>query len=129
MKPNLVILQPAHTHLDSLIEEFCESFCDSHYVYLVRPCSALRDDSPGGVRFLSHPLDRLPAFGRVDTAIAVADADAMDRLREVYPDSQLAVWHPGETGEVPDPILSLLRPTVVHGTFGESSERDFARAI
>ncbi|MES2921941.1 MAG: hypothetical protein V4819_10350 [Verrucomicrobiota bacterium] len=129
MKPNLVILQPPHIDLDSVIEQFCESFCDSHYVYLVRPNSPPRDDSPAGVRFLNHPLDRLPGFGTVDTAIAVGDPTAAARLRECYPDSKLAVWHPGENGEVPDLILSLLRPTVVRGDFGESEERDLARAM
>lgn len=129
MKPNLVIVQPPHIHLDSLIEQFCESFCVSHYVYLVRPHSAVRDDSPAGVRFLSHPLDHLPGFGSVDTAIAVGDAEAAARLRECYPDSKLAVWHPGENRAVPDEILSLLRPTVVGGAFGESEERDYARAM
>jgi hypothetical protein len=129
MKPNLVIVQPAHIHMDSVIEQFCEDFCDSHYVYLVRPNSEFRDDSPAGVRFLSHSLDRLPGFGRVDAAIAVADVEVASRLKECYPESKLALWNPGDTGELPDLIDSLLGPTVVRGDFGESEERDFARAM
>jgi hypothetical protein len=129
MKPNLVVFQPYHVQLDSVIEQFCESFCDTHDVYLVRPHSELRDYSPAGVRFLSDPLDRLPGFGSVDTAIAVGDQEVAARLQECYPESNLAVWHPSEDGEVPELMLSLLRPTVVRGDFGQPEERDLARAM
>ncbi len=129
MKPNLVVFQPYHVQLDNVIEEFCESFCDTHYVYLVRPHSKLRGDSPAGVRFLNHSLEGLPGFGKVDTAIAVGDPEVVARLRESYPTSKLAVWHPAENGDVPDKILSLLRPTVLRGDFGGAVEPDFAQAI
>jgi hypothetical protein len=131
MKPNLVVVQPPHIRLDSLVEQFCEDFCESHYVYLIRPDSAFREDSPAGVRFLSHPLDGLPGFGCVDTAIAVGDPEVAERLRECYPDSKLAVWHPRENGELPAHINSLLRPTVVAAEFGETGKkrRGLARAM
>ncbi len=129
MKPNLVVVQPPHIQMDSLIEKLCEDFCDSHYVYLVRPHSECREDSPAGVRFLNHPLDRLPRFGSVDTAIAVADPEVADRLKEFYPESILAVWDPSNRKELPDLISTLLKPKVVQGAFGESDHPDLAKAM
>ncbi len=116
--------------MDSVIEQICEDFSESHYVYLVRPHSEARNDSAAGVRFLSHSLDCLPAFGSVDTAIAVGDPALADRLKAHYPDSKLALWDPSETVELPEQILSLLRPTVIRGDFGGSdNDQDFAQAI
>ena len=129
MKPNLFIVQPPHIHLDAIVEEFCERLSDSHYVYLDRPHSDRREDSPAGVRFLSHPLDHLPGFGSVDTAISIGDTEAAACLRECYPEAKLAVWHPGDDGKIPDEILLLLGPGEIGTGTGESEERDFARAI
>ncbi|GAA5121812.1 hypothetical protein JIN84_01225 [Luteolibacter yonseiensis] len=126
MKPNLVIIQPPHVGMDAEVEQLCEEFCESHYVYLIRPHSAVRDDSPAGVRFLNHPLDNLPGFGRVDTAISVMDPEAMDSLRTFYPDSRTAVWDPREKNDFID---SLLKPTVIRGDFGEHESRELARAM
>jgi hypothetical protein len=109
MKPNLLVVQAADLEIDSLIEHFCEALSDSHYVYLVRPASGFREDSPGGVRFLNHSLDRLPRFGAVDTAIAIADPQVVKRLKEVYPDSKLAVWDPRENCNLPLALASHLR--------------------
>ena len=125
MKPNLVVIQPPHIGMDAEIEQFCEEFCESHYVYLIRPNSALRDDSPAGVRFLNHSLDSLPGFGSVDTAVAVMDAEAMDRLKASYPESKLAMWDPREQSD----LISLLKPTVIRGDFGERDEQALARAM
>ena len=129
MKPNLFIVQLPHIHLDAIVEEFCERLSNSHYVYLDRPDSDPRDDSPAGVRFLSHPLEHLPDFGSVDTAISIGDAKAAARLRECYPEAKLAVWHPGDDGKVPDEILLLLAPRAANIGSGDFEERDFARAI
>ncbi len=126
MKPNLVIVQSLNIHMDSEVEQFCEDFCDSHYVYLIRPGSEFREDSPAGVRFLGHALDSLPEFGSVETVISVADPEAAGRLRESYPESKWAVWYPGQNGDL---IASILRPTVVRGDFGKPRIRDFARAM
>lgn len=129
MKPNLVIVQPRHVEMDSLIEQFCEDFSDSHYVYLVRPNSECREDSPAGVRFLNHSLDRLPRFGSVEAAIAVADHEVADRLKEVYPDSHLAVWDPKDESQLPELIATLLNPTMVRGSFGKAEAPDLAKAV
>ena len=130
MKPNLVVVLPAEHHMDPVVEQFCEDCGDSHYVYLIIPNSEFREDSPAGVRFLGHPLDRLPRFGKVDIAIAVADPVVADRLKECYPESKLALWDPAENdGGLPQRIASLVRPRVVRGLFGESENRDFARAM
>ena len=128
MKPNLLIVQPPHVHLDFVIEQFCERFCESHYVYLTRPHSALREDSPAGVRFLNHSLDRLPGFGCVDTAISVGDVETAARLKESYPEAKLAVWDLGDDGAVPEEILSLLQPVFERPAFG-SEEMELAQAI
>ncbi len=129
MKPNLLVIQLSDREIDSLIEQFCEELSASHYVYLVRPDSGLREDSPGGVRFLNHSLDCLPRFGSVDAAIAIKDSQMVDRLREVYPESKLAIWDPREENEFPDTIASLLQQSVVRGDFGEPKETIFAEAI
>ncbi len=129
MKPNLVVVQPPHVQMNSLIEQFCEDFCDSHYVYLVRPNSEVREDSPAGVRFLNHPLDRLPRFGSVETAIAVADPEVADRLKEFYPESALAIWDPNNREDLPNLLASLLKPKVIQGTFGETKSGELAQAM
>ena len=129
MKPNLVIVQPPHFLMASVIEQFCEDLCESHYVYLVRPHASYREDSPAGVRFLNHSLDCLPRFGSVETAIAVADHEIGDRLKECYPDSKLAVWEDVGNAELPEHLASLFRPSVVQGAFGTSDAPDLARAM
>lgn len=128
MKPNLVVFQPSHIEMDPLIEQFCEDFADSHYVYLIRPHSVWRDDSPAGVRFLNHALDCLPRFGRVDTAIAVADHGVANRLREWYPDCRLAVWDPYNADQLTE-LIAIMKAKVVRGSFGEGWSRDLARAV
>ena len=129
MKPNLIIVQPPHVCVDSMIEQLCEDFSETHYVYLVRPNSEIRDDSPAGVRFLNHSLDRLPGFGKVDMAIAVGDPLVADRLKECYPESKLALWDPRENSGFPELIASLIRPKVVRGDFGEPQALELAHAM
>ncbi len=126
MKPNLVIVQPPHIRMDSVVEQFCEKFCDTHYIYLVRPGSEFREDSAAGIRFLGHAMDSLPEFGSVDTVIAVADSEAAECLRRAYPESRSAVWHPGQNGDL---IASLLQPTLVRGNFASFRDDDLAHAI
>lgn len=129
MKPNLVVIQPPHIQMDSLIERFCEEFCESHYVYLVRPHSGFREDSPAGVRFLGHSLDQLPRFGSVDTAIVVADPELEEQVKDFYPEAKRAVWDPRASGDLPELIGSILKPKVVRGDFGEQDTLNFAQAI
>jgi hypothetical protein len=129
MKPNLVVIQPSHPQMDSMIERFCEEFCESHYVYLIRPNSEFRDDSPAGVRFLGHSLDQLPRFGSVDTAVAVADANLAERLKDFYPESKLVTWDPQASKDLPELIGSIEKPKVVRGEFGEAESGNFAQAI
>lgn len=129
MKPNLVVIQPSDPNMDSMIERFCEEFCESHYVYLVRPHSEFRDDSPAGVRFLGHSLDQLPFFGSVDTAVAVAGPELAERIKDVYPESKLVMWDPKTNEDLPELIGSIMKPKVVRGDFGEAEEENFAQAI
>ncbi len=129
MKPNLVFVQPSRLTIDSEIEKFCESFCDSHYVYLVRPNAEFREDSSAGLRFLSNPLDQLPGFADVETTVSIADVQTADLLRDTYPDSQSTYWDPENESCLPDILVSLLRPTVVQGSFRPAEEMGFARAM
>jgi len=129
MKPNLVFVQPTHLNIDNEIEKFCESFCDSHYVYLVRPNSPFRDDSPSGLRFLSNPLDQLPGFSDVRAAVSIADPATTDRLRETYPGSAHTTWDPEDESCLPALLISLLRPTVVQAEFRPAQEIEFSHAM
>ncbi len=130
MKPNLLFVQTTRFEINPQIEKFCEHFCDTHYVYLIRPGSEFRDDTPSGLRFLNHSLDSLPGFADVDTVISVADEpEAADRLKEHYPSSRIEAWDTEDELRLPELLVSLLRPTVVKGDFGTPTQGDFARAM
>ncbi|MEO5714934.1 MAG: hypothetical protein ABIT37_15755 [Luteolibacter sp.] len=129
MKPSLVVFQPAHSEIDTQIEMLLEHFCDSHYVYLIRPHCPLRDDSPAGIRFLGHSLNHLPDISNVDGVISVGDPQAAARLEETYPDSRFVVWDPEAAACLPDLFVSLLAPTLVRGDFRPAAVPDFARAM
>lgn len=98
MKPNLLVVQPPNPEADDRVELFCESLSGSHYVYLIRPSSNPRDDSPSGVRFLNHSIDHLPGFADVDTVIAVGGNSIAGRLKRAYPASKLHLWNPASDG-------------------------------
>ncbi len=127
MKPNIVIVQPAHIESDAAIDTFCETLSDTHYVYLIRPGSAPRDDSPAGVRFLNHSLDRLPGFAQVDMAIAIGEPDLAARLKMAYPASGHTAWNPNEGDAFLDSFLASTK--IVRGDFGKADEKTFARAM
>lgn len=127
MKPNIVIVQPPHIGFDSLIESFCEKLSETHYVYLIRPSSEFRDDSPAGVRFLHHSLDRLPGFADVESAIAIGDPEIAGILKKAYPTSRLATWDPHRDSDFPESYLSDM--TVIAGDFGRNSGDRLARAM
>lgn len=129
MKPNLIFVQPAHVEINDQIEMFCEHFCDTHYVYLIRPNSEFRDDSPSGLRFLNNPLNQLPGFSDVDTVVSVADMEVAALLTATYPTSKLAVWNPEEETQIPEILVNLLKPTVILGNFGAADGIDLARAM
>lgn len=105
MKPNLLVVQPTDRDLDPIIEKFCDSCSETHWVYLVRPASGFRDDSPAGVRFLTNPLDQLPSFP-VDIAITVGDEGIAAKVKERYPDSQSLLWDPEISRTLPPPMFS-----------------------
>lgn len=127
MKPNIVIAQPANIECDAAIDIFCESLSETHYVYLIRPGSAPRDDSPAGVRFLNHALDRLPGFADIETAIAIGDDGVADHLRKAYPQCELRTWDP----EMDDTFLEsfLSSGKVVEGSFGVHHDAELAKAM
>lgn len=129
MKPNLIVYHPPRSASDSLIERICEQLCESHYVYLIRPGSEFRDDSPAGVRFLNHTLDRLPGFAEVATAIAIGGGEISARLMEAYPKSGHASWDPENDGGFPVETLPGLRPAIFQGSFRKSVDNEFDKAM
>ncbi len=130
MKPNLIVVQPPDCIADERVEQLCETLCESHYVYLIRPASRFRADSPGGVRFLSHSLQRLPGFAEVDTVIAIREPAVAERLKEAYPHSNLHFWDPAEDHDLPEAIRSKLeRSRIVEGDFSQRPDAELARAI
>jgi len=129
MKPNLLIVQPPHVAADSVIDRFCESLCDTHYVYLIRPISTFREDSPAGVRFLNLSADRLPGFGEIESVIVVGDSEIAGRLQEKYPTAHHALWDLESEGELPFSLIPSLAGNVIDGKFGHATERELAHAM
>ena len=132
MKPNLIVVEPPECPADARIESVCELLSEWYYVYLVRPGSGFRDDSPGGVRFLNHSLDRLPGFADVAIAVAIREAAVAERLKAAYPQSRLAIWHPDR--ELPQILEARLRlrgldSRVVAGDFRPRPAPELARAM
>ncbi|MEP2777674.1 MAG: hypothetical protein ABJQ29_09190 [Luteolibacter sp.] len=128
MKPNAIVVQPSHVEFDEIIENFCEKLSDTHYVYLIRPFSEIRDDSPGGVRFLNHGLDRLPGFAEVGAAIAIGEAEIAAILGEAYPMSKCVVWDPRFGDPIPKTLMDMMNPVIVQGHFQQKKREDYASA-
>ena len=129
MKPNLLVVQPPHIATDAIIDRFCESLCDTHYVYLIRPITTFRDDSPAGVRFLKFTPDHLPGFGEIESVIIVGESDIAGRLQEQYPTAHHAVWNLESHGERPFSLVPSLAANVIDGQFGHAADQTLARAI
>jgi hypothetical protein len=131
MKPNLLIVQPQPVESDSAIERFCETLSETHYVYLVRPIDALREDSPAGVRFLHYSPDRLPSFGEVESVIVVGSPEISARLMESYPAARHGFWDLESDSEFPLELVPSFSNTIIQGEFGHATEADepLARAM
>lgn len=127
MKPNLLVVQPPHVDADAAIGRFCESMCESHYVYLIRPATQSIEDSPAGVRFLKYSPDRLPGFGEVESVVVVADPEIAGRVKEQYPTAHHALWNLETDGD--SPLLQSRQDTIIQGEFGQASDQPLARAI
>jgi len=129
MKPNLLVVQPPHIDADAAIDRFCESMCESHYVYLIRPITQSIEDSPAGVRLLRYSPDRLPGFGEIESVIVVGDTKMAGRLQEKYPTAHHALWDLESQGELPYSLIPSLAENVIDGEFGHATERELAHAI
>lgn len=127
MKPNLLVVQPPNVDADAAIDRFCESMCESHYVYLIRPSSQSIEDSPAGVRFLKYSADRLPGFGEVESVIVVADSEIVGRVKEHYPAARHALWNLETDGD--SPRLQTSPDTIIQGEFGQTNGLPLARAM
>lgn len=128
MKPNLLIVQPHSAESDSVIDRFCETLCETHYVYLIRPGMTLRDDSPAGVRFLNFSPNRFPGFGQVESVIVVGSSEIAGRLKEQYPTARHGRWDVEADGEFPFFLVPSLSETIIQGEFGQLEE-PLARAM
>ncbi len=130
MKPNLIVVQPPHAEADSIVESFCETMCGTHYVYLIRHATGFREDSPAGVRFLNLSPSRLPGFGEVESVLVVdGDEDLLARVRSHYPAAHLAIWSLEENGGQPFELIPSLSGTIIRGEFGQTEEKELARAM
>ena len=129
MKPNLILVQTAHHDNATDVESLCERLASLGYVYLIRPGSAFRDDSPAGVRFLGNPLDGLPRFGKVDTVISVGDTATTRHLETFYEGAQITEWNPSAGKELPACLAEVLSTKVIPGNFSTARERRFSRAM
>lgn len=127
MKPNLLVVQPPHVDADPAIDRFCESMCESHYVYLIRPATQSIEDSPAGVRLLRYSPDRLPGFGEVESVIVVDDLEISGRVKEQYPTARHALWNLKTHGD--SPLLETSPDTIIRGEFGQASDQPLARAM
>jgi hypothetical protein len=122
MKPNLLIVQPHAAESDPTIDQFCETLCETHYVYLIRPLPKTLDDSPAGVRFLNFSLDHLPGFGEVEKVIIVDSPEITNRVKEKYPSARLDTWD--RKSKQP----SAESAKILQGDFGQAAE-PLAKAI
>ncbi len=130
MKPNLLIVQPHAAESDTVIDRLCESLCETHYVYLIRPTPALLDDSPAGVRYLNFSLDRLPGFGEVESVILIDSPEIAGRFEEKYPTARLGFWNRETDQGFPLSLSpSLSDHTIIQGEFGNARDRQLARAM
>lgn len=129
MKPNLLIVHPVQADSDTVIDRFCETLSETHYVYLVRPIAAHRDDSPAGVRYLHFSIDRLPGFGEVESVILIDSPEIAGQLKEKYPTARHAIWNREAEENFPFSLVPSLSDTIIQGDFGNSTDQEFARAM
>lgn len=128
MKPNILVIQPAQADADPAIDHLCETLAETHYVYLVRPLTVLREDSSSGVRFLNFSPDHLPGFGEVDTVIIVDGVELAGWIQAEYPDAHH--WHvDSQAGDYFALPGAPPADTIIDGEFGQPIYQDCARAV
>jgi hypothetical protein len=129
MKPNILVVQPSHPDSHPAIDCFCEALAGTHYVYLVRPLSSHRDDSPAGVRFLNFSPDHLPGFGEVESVIVVDGIEHTSLLQEKYPGARH--WHLDSDDSAVVELTDGTAPdtTIIEGAFGTHGYQERARAV
>lgn len=128
MKPNILVVQPSRRDADPAIDCFCEALSGSHYVYLIRPLTTFREDSPAGVRFLNFSAECLPGFGEVESVIVVDGLEHADVLQEKYPAARH--WHlDSDACDVLKLSESGDPDTIIEGDFGTPAYQECARAV
>lgn len=129
MKPNILVVQPSRPDADAAIDCFCEALSGSHYVYLIRPLSGHREDSPAGVRFLNFSPDHLPGFGEVESVIVVDGIEHTSLLQKKYPAARH--WHLDSEDAAVLELTDAPAPdaTIIEGDFGVPVYQERARAV
>lgn len=129
MKPNLVLIQPAHAEAAPVIDRFCEMMCGTHYVYLIRPINGFQEDSPAGVRYLNFSIDRLPGFGEVESVIVVGGQDIAATVKEKYPAARLSHWPIETERDFPAAFDPTIPDTIIQGRFRRIASPELAKAM
>lgn len=129
MRPNLIVVHQSDAASNSEVEKLCEKFCKSHYVYLIRPGSEFRDDSPSGIRYLGHSMDRLPGFADVALTIAVGEPEVEEALRRAYPESTSTRWDPGLGRDFSENLGWDVPHSIIRGDFANARHGKFAKAM
>ena len=109
MKPNLLVVDTLGDGSHEIVESVCEELSRDYYVYLARPGSGFREDSPNGVRFVSNPLDALPRFGTLATVWSVGSRSVSAAVREAYPEADFHDWRPSGSSLSPEGFVNVLR--------------------
>ncbi|BCX47346.1 hypothetical protein HAHE_12540 [Haloferula helveola] len=109
MKPNLLVVDTLGDGSREIVESVCEELSRDYYVYLARPGSGFREDSPNGVRFVSNPLDALPRFGTLATVWSVGNRSVSTAVRAAYPEADFHDWRPADSPQSPDGFVKALR--------------------
>ena len=116
MKTNLLVIDTSGETNAARLETLCEKLSADHYVYVMRPGSKFREDSPAGVRFIGNPISSPPLFGNLDHAVAFVGDDEYDLLVDALPNMEVHHLHSGS-------LVSLTAATIRRMLEGAVEER------
>jgi len=85
MKPNILVIDSATTEPTPAVVELATRLARHSYVYLICPGCGFREDTPEGVRFLSHDPAAPPEFGQLDGVVTFARGVPIAPLCHRYP--------------------------------------------
>jgi hypothetical protein len=85
MKPNILVIDSAMTEPTPAVVDLATRLARHSYVYLICPGCGFREDTPEGVRFLSHDPTAPPEFGQLDGVVTFVHGVPIATLRRRYP--------------------------------------------